>query len=209
MTSKPSAAALRSAAAGLKAPVPTDTGVLQRLQGYAKTARDLAIEIESLEERAKEKRQELNKIVQVDMPDLMIEHKVDVIGIPAEGNLPAYEARVRPFYSANIASSWPVEKREAAFDFLKKVNSEDLIKTKVEISFPRGNLKVAQQLAEQAAKKKGASVDLKETVASQTLTAWLKDQVETHHRTFTKLMLDTLGATIGKKVDLKEVKQKN
>lgn len=207
MTDKPSAAAVRAAQSKAIKPQGPPPDQLAAMQAMVKEARYVEQDITDLEERLKEKKALLNEIILNKLPAMMEEAGVNVVGIPAVGNMPAMEARIRPFYSANIAAGWDVERRDKAFRWLEDHGHGDLIKTKVEVSFPRGNLKTAKALAEQASKKKGAAVNLTETIPSQTLTAWLREEVERRKTVPGKEVLEMLGATIGKKVDLKDVKQ--
>ena len=122
---------------------------------------------------------------------------VDSIGLKASGNKAPMDFRMRPFYSANIASSWPDERKEEAFDFLKSKNAEDLIKTKIEANLPKGNLDLAKQLIEEA-KRLEIPTKLSLSVHSQTLTAWLRELVEKHNTVLSVSELEKIGGTIGR-----------
>lgn len=191
--SKPSAALVAAATANQKI-VPQDK--LERLKAEAAKTRELEFEVAELQERLNEKLEELNILMTKTLPDLMEEAGVDSVGIPAQGNYPAWDARLRPFYNANIASSWPEEKRLEGFNYLTKIGHGDLIKTEIKISLPRGALKKAQTLVKQLAKQ-GMNAVMEQNVHSQTLKAWLKDQIENH-----AFMpdLEKIGASVGKTV---------
>lgn len=182
----------------------TSSGSLEAIQALAVEARDLEKEISDLQQTLKEKNVKLYEIYHVKMPDLMLAANVDQVGIPANGNLPAMDAEMKPFYSANIAASWPEEKRQAGFQYLEKLKAGDLIKTKVEALYGRGKLGDARKAAATLAKKKGVSVELKQAVHPQTLTAWLKEQVE--EKKFTP-NLELIGGSVGRVVKMKERKE--
>lgn len=205
MASKPSAAAVRAAQAAPQ--VPTDK--LAAIQAKVKEARDLEFEIVSLEEELRDKKAELNLIFSKALPELMSASRVTMLAVPAEGNMPEKLARLKPYYSANIAASWEDDRRKAAFDLLKSMKEEGLIKTEVSVLFERGRLKEAQKLALAAHKKKGTTVQLVETVPAPTLKAWLKNLVEVKKKTPTKEQLEILGASIGEVVVLEDPKKRD
>ena len=138
------------------------------------------------------------------LPDLMDEVGVSTIILDPEGNNPGVVAKAEPFYRASIAASWPPEKRADAFACLKEEGAEDLIKTEVVVSFPRGENESAEEFANRA-RAAGLSVVIKEDVPWATLTSWLKESVEKHNHTPD---LERLGATVGRIVKLKPLKDK-
>lgn len=176
------------------------TTSLEKIEVAASRARDLEKEIEDLQNTLKEKNVELYGLYHVTLPDLMVEASVDHIGLPAKGNLPAVDAELKPYYSANIAASWPEERRAAAFEYLIKLKAGDLIKTDVIASYGRGKVQDARKLAQSLAKKKGVSAVMKQAVHANTLTAWLKESVERNNFTPN---LELIGGAVGSVVKLK------
>lgn len=174
--------------------------ILTRIREKAVAARDAEQELKDLEERLKETKNRLNHIYHEELPDLMFEAGVDEIGIPASGNLPAMVAKLGPYYQANIATGWPEERRTAAFNWLDNNKHGDLIKTEISILLPRGKREEAQKLIKQLSKY-GPSI--KQSVPFQTLTAWLKDLVESGKDL---PPLEVIGGTVGQVVKLKERK---
>lgn len=200
MSMNPPAAVAR-AATNLQPSMSEDA--LKAIQGEASRARDLEAAIADAEERLRALNASLNEIYHKTLPDMMQAAGIDTIGLPASGNLPAMDARLVSFYSASIAASWPIERRQAAFAALTKLGHEDLIKTTVEISFPRDQrAKVKKFLA--GLKKQKLSAEVSEAVHSGTLKAWLKEQVEGHRKL---PPLDVIGASVGQVVKLKERKE--
>jgi len=192
--SKPSAA-VAAAAVSSKQEVPQDK--LSRLEKHLTDARDLEREITSLEERLSEMRQQLNGLYSKTIPDLFDECKMEAFTLQADGNYPAIEYEMKPYYSANIAATWPEEKRRAAFDWLEKNGHGDLIKVDVISSFERGRKEQAEKFFESVCKKKGVSAKFKETVHPQTLTAFVKEMVEEKG---VMPPLELLGASVGRVV---------
>lgn len=184
--------------------VASSSSSLEEIERAANEARDLEKEIEDLSALLKEKNATLYKLYHVTLPDLMMAANVDHLGLPAKGNLPAMDAELKPFYSANIAAGWPEEKRGAAFEYLIDLKAGDLIKTDVVASYSRGKVGEARKLAASLAKKKGVQAIIKEAVHAQTLTAWLREQVEKHNFTPN---LELIGGAVGNVVKLKQRKE--
>ena len=179
---------------------------LDRLRAKALEARELQLEIAEMEERLSDKKASLQEIYHKTLPDLMDEAGVPSIGLGPLGNRPAVEAVLLPFYSANIAASWEEGRRQKAFDLLDKKGAGDLVKAQVVVSFPKGKQDDALKLMQQVLKKKGVAAEFKKTVPFQSLTAWLKEQVETYQRTPSASELEIIGGTVGRVVKLKEKK---
>lgn len=168
------------------------TNKLDTVRAKAARMRDVKLEIEDLETQLKDKKSELEKLVQIDLPDLMREIGMDRIGLPVNGNKPAVDVVLQPFYRANIASSWDEARRQAAFAWLIKNHAGDLIKTKIEMAFPRQSFKKAKALFNKLTKQK-LNPTLDQSVHSQTLTAWLRERVEAGEIP----PLDVIGGHIG------------
>jgi hypothetical protein len=177
---------------------------LQELQREAARARDLEREIVDAEEHLSSLKEKLQKLYFTTLPDLMAEVKLDYIGVPPRGNLPGVDYKLTPFYAANIAAAWPVEKREAAFSLLKRLHAESLIKTEVSAALPKGNLATAKKLVA-AAKKLGVTADLTLSVHSGTLKAWLRDLYE-KGKALSKSDLEKIGGSVGRVVRPEERK---
>lgn len=218
MTQGPSPSLLAAVASRQKTPgAPPDR--LAMLQALGAEARDVELEISSMEEAVKRKRERLNQLCQKEMVDLMTELGLDKIGVSGRGNEPARDYRLVPYYSANIAASWPPERREAGFKFITKMGAEALIKTEVSVLFPKGGLKAAQKLAKSAKKlsvpivgkskkkiKQPVSVELIKAVPSGSLKSWLKEYYE-RGRSLSISDLEKIGASVGRIVKPEERKE--
>jgi len=163
----------------------------------AAQVRDLEHEIENLEQRLADKKSELFDLCHIQLPGLMDEIGINSIGIAANGNMPAINAVLRPFYRANIGKTWSEERKAAAFDWLTNNGFGDLIKTEVVMKFPREQFKKAKKILAELSKKK-LNPELSQRVHNQTLTAWLREQIEQGHSP----PLNLLGAEIGRVVIL-------
>lgn len=173
---------------------------LEKVRAGLRQARDKEREASDLEARARELRGEVVTLTQQTLPDLFDEAGIDNLGLSAEGNLPAYDCKLGPFYHANIAAEWPEEKRTAAFNYLAEQGAEDLIKSLIIVALPRGERKLAQRV-EEGLRKAGVPFTTKLDVAWNTLTAWVREQVEKQQTT---PKLDLIGGNVGRVVKLKE-----
>lgn len=178
---------------------------LDELKAAAQVARALAAQINDLEDRLTTAKKHLTELYQNILPSLMDAAQVDHIGIPQDGNKPAMDFRLKPFYAASIAAAWPADRKEQAFAVLEKYDALDLIKTKVEASLPKGDLELAQKLVDAATQLK-IPTTLSKSVHTQTLTAWLKELVETHHTFPPQEDLEKIGGSIGRIVRPQERK---
>lgn len=175
---------------------------LTLLQQHAERARDLALLIDSTEEALKDYKDKL-KILHTDvMPSLLDELKLDRIGVAPKDNKPGMDYKLIQQISGSIASSWSEEKRQEAFDVLKKYKAESLIKTEVSAKLPKGSLKVAKQLVA-AAKKLKVTAELKQTVHGGTLSSWLKEIYE-GGQSLPQSDLEKIGGYVGRIVKAEE-----
>ena len=172
---------------------------LDKIRDTMRKARELALEASSIEETLKAKKTEKYKLEHETLPEMFSQAGIDKLGLPAEKNMPAYDAKLKPYYHANIAADWPLEKREAAFKYLIANKHGDLIKTAVTILLGRGDHKLLKKIKQLLKPLKlDVSVDL--SVPWGTLTAFVKEQTEEKK---VILKLDLLGATVGQIVDMK------
>ena len=196
MSREPSVA-LRAAVAAHKKPATSDDA-LDKLRERVRRCRDLLQEIHATEERVAAAKRELNAITMSELPDLFDEHGVTSVGIPEEGNSPAYTAEAKPYYNAKIRD----ENAEEAFSWLDAHGHGDLIKNMFSVEFGRTENKAADTLRA-VLEKMDVDYLQKKTVPWNTLTAFVREQIEKHNAT---LPLDLLGATVGRVVKLKEKK---
>ena len=197
--------------------VPSDK--LEAIRNVAKRARDMQLNIAQLEEDLKVAKSALNSIYYDTLPQMLMEVGLDKIGIAKEGNYPGYDYKLKKFYRANIAAKWDDAKREAAFEYVKAMGAEDIIKTEVSVLFPKGGLKLARKLVATAkkmkvpvlvGKKKIAKpvlVELSKSIPHGTLSAWLKELVEKQHKVPTAENLEKIGGSIGVVVEPEERKE--
>lgn len=200
MSKAPSAALARKIKTD-KPVVPEDK--LEAVRDQLRKSRDAELEIAGLEERLEVLGKEQNNRIHEELPALFQGIGIDRLGIGAEGNLPAYDAVLSPYYKANISADWPKERQDAGFDWLEKEGFGDLVKNTFVVQLGRGDEKKAKKLRE-LLQKAGFEFENKRAVPWNTLTSFVKEQVEVKQKTPN---LEVIGATVGKIVKLKPRKE--
>jgi len=187
--------------------VPKDK--LDRLRAACAAARDLELEIQDLEGRASSKRKELLDLRYKGLPDLFMSAGVSRVDIGPSGNMPAYEAKMTDHYHANIASTWPAEQQEAGLNWLEDNGQGDLIKRTIEINLGRNEQKLFGQIMKALKKvsKIKERIKVRRAVPWNTLTAWLRERYQ-NDEGLGDNDLRTLGAVVGRVVNIKPAKEK-
>jgi hypothetical protein len=184
-------------------PPPPGADRLEKLRRGVRLLRAKRRELENVEARAKTIRAEINDLEHVQLVDLMDEAGVDSVGLPAEGNEPAEDYELRPYYHAVLPRDPETdEPRQEGLDWLEKHRHGDLVKTIVTVRLGLGDRKLAKQVSA-ALKKLGVDYDERRSVPHQTLTAFVREQIEKYQRT---PPLGLLGATVGRVVKVKQRK---
>ena len=125
-------------------------------------------EVKDDEERLKLKKQKIDKISGVIIPEIMESMKLKTMKL-ADGS----GIEVKEIYSATI----PVAQKEGAFNWLRENDLGDLIKNEVTVSFGRGEDNKASEYAT-LAKGQGYEPVQKVGVHPQTLKAVVRERVE-------------------------------
>jgi hypothetical protein len=172
---------------------------LERARVEVARLRDLELEVAGLEARTSDAKAAIKEIKEKTLVDIFDEVGIDALGLPASGNMPPYEVELCDYYHANI----PEDHRAEAFEYLRKIRQEDLIKTSFTIEFGLREAKQADRFA-RSLDKAGIAYSSKSGVPWNTLTAWFK--AEHKRKPMTGKVKDLLGATVGRVV--KVVKQK-
>jgi len=169
-TQLPAALAARARTAADAAPPD-----LAEITREARNWRSLRETKEDLEAQLKETNIKLADLEFTRLPTLMEEARITSLRIEAEGNHPAVELQIKPYYSANIAASWSEADRQSAFAALEKVGAGDLIKTEVKIALGRKEREKLKKLSALLTKA-GFPPEVRSSVHSATLTAFVKEQ---------------------------------
>jgi hypothetical protein len=171
---------------------------LTRVREMAKQARDLGLSIKEKEDELNRTKSVLRHLQESELVDLFMEANIDHLGLPAEGNLPAYDLNLKPYCAANIAAGWPEEKRATAFQWLTDNDAGDLIKSVITIELDRGELRTMKKV-QAALRKLDVDFEVKMSVPHGTLTAYVKELLAENQSP----PLDVLGARIGQEVKMK------
>lgn len=175
---------------------------LDVIRAKVRELRDLEIERAQLEERQRSISERRRVLVEKEIVDVMDAASVPAITIAAEGNMPQFEVEIGPYYHANIAADWPEPQREKAFAWIRKYHDGMLRST---ITASLGKNSGAQQKAlEEFLVKKKISFKVQFGVPHNTLTAFVKEQIEERKKT---PPLALLGATVGRVAKIKKEKK--
>lgn len=157
---------------------PPSEDKLDLIRKKIKELRDLDMEVAQLEEKKVEKNKRIYEIKANELVALFDQAKVDNIGIPEEGNLPAYNMEVGWHIKAHIGSAAEpkVDDYMKSIEYIKK-HEPNIIKTTYTISFGLGEEKKRKEFEELLIKKKIA-YSSNFGVPWNSLTAWLKNQLE-------------------------------
>lgn len=194
---QPSAEVLRGIQAHRGRPPSEDA--LARVRDRVRQTVDLEMQIEDLEQRLAEKREQLNQIRHGELPTLFEEVGIDRLGLDASGNVPAYDAELSPYYHANLK---PENMPEA---FRKFRWLEPMQKHTVKVEFGRGESAVAKKFIA-SLKKQRLDYSNAVGVPWNTLTAEIRRRHE-DGEPLSPADLEILGATVGRVVKLKKRKQ--
>ncbi len=165
---------------------------LKSVAEIAKRIRETEGEIEKIDTYLKEKKKELLKLTDEDMPSMLTELGVSSFTLADGGKV-----EVKPLYGAAI----PATKKEEAFEWLRDNNHSDIIKNVVSCSFGRGEDKKAAELLSDISRK-GLVPEQKEGVHSSTLRGWVRERVENGD----SFPMDLFGAFVGERAVIKKGK---
>jgi hypothetical protein len=165
-----------------------------KMQEMAKLAGELVeldTEIQGLEKTLKDKKTRRHLVQTKDLPDLMNEIGVDVTGVDG------VRVELKQKCHASISSSWEDAKKQRAFEHLREIGGEDLIKQSLLVTAGRGSdekmLTVAQRVRQMLAELElEAAVKMEPSVQWNTLTAFVRSVLEEGS---TPVDLEVIGAT--------------
>ena len=189
-------------------PQPPSADRLTQIKDKVAELRDLAMELKDLEERVEAAKAKKTTLETVTLPDMMTAAGMNKFGLEAEGNNPAYDASVEPLVRANIAASWPEDKRNKGFQVLHQLKGESLIKTIVQFEFDPCDRKEAKEFIEKC-DALGFIGEEKLSVNHNSMASWLKAEVNADPpRVPTPSQLEAIGGFVGRTVKIKKRKEK-
>ena len=166
-----------------------------KLDGVSRLAQEAALlekEIAQYDQFVKEKKQDLYKITDEQLPEALEE-----MGLQKFTLTDGAEISVKPIYAASI----PKERKEEAFQWLRDHDFGDLVKNNVTVSFGRGEDEVARDFVD-FCDAEGYAPNQMEKVEPMTLKAWLRERVEAGD----PVPLDLFGAFISQRATIKRSK---
>jgi|TARA_R100001224_G_scaffold112953_2_gene96744 hypothetical protein len=149
-------------------------------------------DIANLENLLKEKKRELLKLTDEDLPSMLQE-----IGLSEFKLEDGSQVTIKPTYGASIK----VEDRPQAYEWLRENGYDDIIKNTVTCAFGRGEDDNASAFAA-LAEKEGFIPSQKEEIHSSTLRAFIKERVENGDEFPSELF----GAYVGQRAVIKRSK---
>lgn len=191
-----------------KSPPALQPDRLAELRQRVARVRELRQTVADLTQRITAANKEIQELTFKELPDSFQQLGILNLGLDAAGNLPAYDAEVKPFFHANIAADWLPDERDRGFNKLTEMGAEDLIKTVITIQLGRGEVTLARKVMTGLEKAKVA-FEVKQDVPWASLTAWVKEQHTKQRREFSQGDLEAIGAKISTVVDVKPRKVKS
>lgn len=186
--------------AAIDALPPTQVGAdkLTAVREKLAEARDVELEMVVLGERLKQLSEKLKTIRETDLPNMFEAARIDTLGLEPQGNLPGYDAELKPYYHANLKP----ENMTEAFRQFRWL--EPMQKHTFKVEFGRGEAKLAKKFLN-SLKKQRLDYSNSVGVPWNTLTAEIRRRYE-DGKPMSPAQLQTLGATVGRVVQLKQRK---
>jgi len=169
-----------------------DGNSLKSVAELAKRIAEQEAEIAKVENYLKEKKKELLKMTDEDLPSVLEE-----MGISSFTLDDGSKVDVKPLYGASI----PKPRTEEAHEWLRENGYDDIIKNVVACSFGRGEDHQAANFKE-VASKMGLTPEQNESVHSSTLRAWVRERIENGD----EFPMDLFGAFVGQRAVIKKGK---
>ena len=169
-----------------------DTSKLDGVSRLANDAANLEQEISDAERLLKQKKDDLRKITDEQLPEILEE-----MGLQKFTLTDGSEISVSPLYAASI----PVDRREDAYQWLRDHGFGDLVKNNVTVSFGVGDDDAAKEFTTLCDLQGYAPIQI-EKVEPSTLRGWRRERVEAGD----PVPLDLFGAYIAQRAKIKRSK---
>lgn len=166
---------------------------LESLGAHARRAREIELHLSRLEEEQKKLSEELKQIVEIKMPEILME-----IGIEEFKLSTGEKLKLSTYYSASISEADPAN-RDAAFAWLRQHGHDSIIKNEVKGTFGKGEEQRADEVFRQLEALAPGLFTRKSLVHPQTLKSFVKELCEAG----TPPPAEPFKLYIGKKVTIK------
>jgi len=179
---------------------------LEFIRDKIRETRDIDQRIADLSEQIGDLKRVRQGLIFDTLPTMFMQIGLNHLGVAAQGNMPAYEAKLQDHYHAVISSEWSEEKKSAALKWAHKRKLGDLIKTTVTVELGLGQARTIKKLLD-ALKKMRITPKIEETIPWQTLTAYVKERYKAG-KPLSDEDLRTICASVNKVVKLTPVREK-
>lgn len=177
---------------------PPNMEMIAQVRDAARKTRDLLLTLSDLDSQISEKKKELTALKTQTLPDLLNAAKLTALTLEPEGNTPAYEVELKPWYSAAIDKDNPAP----AHNWLEEHGYGDIVKHTFTISFSRDE-DVRAQAFRDLLREHRYQYEEKRSVHPSTLQAFVKEQIEEYG---TALPRDLLHLEVGQMAKIGELK---
>lgn len=124
--------------------VESDPAKLKSLQEALTEYVEMVEQRDTLDSLLSETKQKIRKLQDVTIPEMMNDAGVDLVGVKDKG----VDVRLDMYCKAAIPKGWSPEKKTKAFDHLRELGGEDLIKTEISVKSGRGNAESMRRMYE-------------------------------------------------------------
>jgi hypothetical protein len=162
---------------------------LVQISALATRAKVLEKEIEDLELVAKERKEQLKKLVEESIPSAL-----GGMGLKSFKMADGSSIEVKTYYSATINDN----SRAGAYEWLRENGYDDIIKNTVSVRFGRGEDTLCDDLLN-LLRERNYPVDQTEKIEPQTLKAFVREVIENGK----PLPMDLFGVYVGTKATIK------
>lgn len=165
--------------------------LMKQMSEAAKEMVAVSRDVEDLEEQLKQKKTRLYDLETKILPDIMNQIGADVTGVDG------VQIELQRKIHANISKDWEDSRKIAAYDHLREIGGEDLIKQTMIVSAGKGSdekmIQIAQRVRQMLAEVSlDASLSMEPSVQWNTLTSFVKSVLKEGDM---PVDLEVIGAT--------------
>ena len=171
----------------LFAPAELQGDELQRMNKLAGDLDSIDTDIQALEGKLKELKQEKKKISEFDLPEIM-----NAVGMSDFSLKDGKKVKLTTFYDAKLKD------KSEAFAYIEKQGDTSIIKDTIAVNFDRGQFETANHLAEELSCQ-GYTFSRKEDIHHSTLKAYVKEKIESG----SDIPFEAFGIYVGSRVTIK------
>ena len=171
--------------------IPPEKAV-EKIYEHATELAELDNLIDTTEKELRRLKDDYHVLTTKTLPALFDQVRTDNFGVPGW----QADVKMKTIVKANISKEWEVERQERGYEELERVGGGSLVKVSVSVQFPKGDLERANEFfdyVERWNRLEGAPIVMEKTVAWNTLTKFVKEQLIEKLKPFDA---EKLGATL-------------